>query len=67
MPTGERYPLSLIKFVINWNKAEFVYNDDLPEKFGPVEFSAQMNTTAKAINLVGRMMEVCRFSFTCCR
>ena len=67
MPTGERYPPSLIEFVMNWNKAEFVYNDDLPEKFGPAEFSTQMNTAAKEINLTGRMMEVCRFSFTCCR
>ena len=67
MLTGERYPPSLIKFFMNWNKAEFVHNDDLLEKFGPAEFSAQMNTAAKAINLAGRMMEVCRFSFTCCR
>ena len=35
MPTGERYPPSLIEFVMNWNKTEFVHNDDLPEKFGP--------------------------------
>ena len=53
MPTGERYPPSLIEFVMNWNKAEFVHNDDLLEKFSPAEFSAQMNTAAKEINLTG--------------
>ena len=58
MLSGERYTLTLIEFVNNWNKAEFVHNDDLPEKFSPAEFSAQMNTAAKAINLAGRMMEV---------
>ena len=58
----------MIEFMNNWNKAEFVYNDDLPEKFGPAEFSAQMNTAAKAINLAGRMMEVRDFTFSlaCC-
>ena len=69
MLSGERYPLTLIEFVNNWNKAEFVHNDDLLEKFGPTEFAAQMNTTAKAINLAGRMMEVRYFVFslTCSR
>lgn len=67
MLSGERYPPTLIEFMNSWNKAEFVYNDDLPEKFGPAEFSAQMNTAAKAINLAGRMMESRRFFFTCCR
>ena len=69
MLSGERYPPTLIEFVKNWNKAEFVHNDDLPEKFGPAEFAAQMNTVAKAINLAGRMMEVCYFAFslTCTR
>ena len=64
MLSRERYPPTLIDYVNNWNKAEFVNNDNLPEKFGPTEFAAQMNTAAKVIILAGRMMEVCYFVFS---
>lgn len=53
MLSGELYPPALIEFVNSWNKAEFVHNDDLQEKFGIAEFAGQMNTAAKAINLAG--------------
>ena len=63
--SGESYSPLLLEYVKNWNNTEFVDpQDNLLEKFGPAEFSAQMNSATKAISLAGRMMEV--FLYHCC-